>query len=296
VSAVSVVVPAHNEAGVIGRLLDGLVSSAAPEELEVLVVANGCTDDTVKVAESFGPAVRVLSVPSASKREALAIGNREAKGFPRIYVDADVELRTEDVRALAQALRHPGALAATPELVLALAGSSWPVRWYYDVWTRLPEVRRGLFGRGVVAVSEAGYARIAEMPPMLADDLVASLAFSPAERIIATGARVVVWPPRTLTDLLRIRIRAAIGVAQVERTEGAPASTARTRPSDLLAMVKDRPRAAPRVALFLTVAMLARFRAGRAVRHEDYSTWHRDESSRRLPEFRSKRPLYDNQD
>ena len=280
VSQVSVVVPAHNEAGVIGRLLDRLVSSAGPDELEVLVVANGCTDDTVEVATSFGPAVRVLSVPSASKREALAVGNREARSFPRIYVDADVELGIEDIRTLAETLRRPGVLAAAPELVLALTDSSWLVRWYYDVWTRLPEVGQALWGRGVFAVSEAGYARLAELPPMLADDLAASLAFSPTERVIASGTQVVVRPPRTFGDLMRVRIRAALGVAQVERTEGAPASTARTHPSDLLAIIRDRPRIAPQMTLFLAVTMLARFQASRAVRHGDYSTWLRDESSR----------------
>ncbi len=280
-TALSVIVPAHNEAPVIQRLLDRLASPASQGELEVLVVANGCVDDTAVVAESFAPTVRVLSIPSASKREALAVGNREAQGFLRIYVDADVELGIEDVRALAEVLRRPGMLAAAPELTLAFAGCSWPIRWYYDVWTRLPEVRRGLFGRGVVAVSEAGYARIAKLPPMMADDLAASLAFDPSERCVATGAHVIVRPPLTFADLLRVRTRAATGVVEVERTEQAPASTARTRPSDLLALVREKPATAPRVALFVAVAMLARFRASRAVRRGDYSTWLRDDSSRR---------------
>jgi hypothetical protein len=275
------VVPAHNEADVIGRLLHLLVAAARPDELEILVVANGCTDATADIAASFGPAVRVLSVPTSSKRAALALGNRMARLFPRIYVDADVELRTEDVRALAGALRRPGVLAAAPELTLALHGSSWPVRWYYDVWTQLPEVRRGLFGRGVVAVSEAGYSRIRELPPVLAEDLAASLAFSPAERVIVPGAQVIVHPPRTLADLIRVRVRAAVGVAQVEQTEGAPPSTARTRPRELLAIVRNKPSMAPRAALFLTITILARIRASRAVRSGDFSTWLRDESSRR---------------
>jgi hypothetical protein len=279
----SIVVPAHNEADVIGRLLGQLVGSARSDKLEIVVVANGCTDNTAEVAASFEPAVRVLSIPAASKREALEVGNRAVKGFPRIYVDADVELRTEDVLALAETVRRPGVLAATPELVLAMDGRPWPVRWYYDVWTRLPEVQRGLFGRGVVAVSESGYTRIANLPPVLADDLAASLAFDPAERTVAANARVIVHPPRTLADLVRVRIRAATGVAQVERTEGAPGSTARTRPRDLLGMLRDRPRMAPQITLFLTIAMLARFRAHRAISHEDYSTWLRDESSRHSP-------------
>jgi hypothetical protein len=280
-AAVSVVVPAHNEAHVIGRLLAQLVSSAYPGELDVIVVANGCTDETAKVAAAFGPPVRVLSIPNASKREALVAGNREARDFPRMYVDADVELRTEDIRALAEALQRTEVLAVTPELVLALTGRPRPIRWYYDVWTQLPEVRRGLFGRGVVAISEAGYMRIANLPPVLADDLAASLAFSATERAVVAGAHVVVHPPLTFADLLRVRIRAATGVAEVERTPGAPSSNARTRPRDILAIVRNKPYMVPKVALFLAVAVIARRRASRAVGQGDYSTWLRDESSRR---------------
>ncbi len=277
---VSVVVPAHNEARVIGRLLGRLVPEEHPGELDVIVVANGCTDDTAEVAGSFGPPVRVLSIPVASKREALLAGDQAARGFPRIYVDADVELGADDIRALGAALGRPGALAGGPERVLDLAGRPWPVRWYYDVWGRLPEVRRGLFGRGVIGLSEAGFARVASMPPLLADDLVASLAFQPEERVIVPEARVVVHTPRTFRDLLRRRVRATMGVSQVEAAEGAPDSTARTRSADLLAMIRAEPLLAPRVALFVAVAVIARRRASREVQRRSYTTWMRDESSR----------------
>jgi exopolysaccharide biosynthesis WecB/TagA/CpsF family protein len=280
VTLASIVIPAHNESTVIGRLLSRLVGSARQDEFEIVVVANGCTDDTAEIAQSFGSQVQVLSLAAASKREALAAGNRKATVFPRVYVDADVELDAGDIRALAAVLLS-GPLAAAPRLELAMAGRPWPVRWYYDVWTQLPEVRRGLFGRGVVAVSEAGYERIAKLPQVFADDLAASLAFSAEERTIADDACVVVHPPRTFGDLMRIRVRAVMGATQVERTEGAPESTARTRPADLLAIVRERPVMAPRVALFLLVALLVRRRARRMDRREDGATWLRDESSRR---------------
>ena len=180
----------------------------------------------------------MLSIPVPSKREALLAGDQAAAGFPRIYVDADVELGSADIRALAGALARPGALAAGPERVLALSGASWLVRWYYDVWARLPEVRSGLFGRGVIALSEAGHARVASLPPLLADDLAASLVFGPDERVIVPGARVVVHVPRTAGDLLRRRVRAAMGVNQVEQAEGGPGASARTRPRDLLALIR----------------------------------------------------------
>lgn len=277
---VSVVIPAHNEAQVVGRLLGRLLSSVGTDDFDIVVVANGCTDNTAEVAASFGPQVRVFSTPVASKHEALAAGNREARGFPRLYVDADVELRAADARALAEALRCPGVLAAGPELTHAMAGRPWLIRWYYDVWTRLPEVQRGLFGRGVVGVSAAGYARISALPPVLADDLAASLAFSPDERVVVPGARVIVHPPRTFADLLRVRTRAAMGVDQVEETADAPNSIARTRLSDVVAIARRNPHLAPRVVLFLVVALLARRRARGMAAPGGYSKWLRDESSR----------------
>jgi hypothetical protein len=278
---VTVIIPAHNEARVIGRLLGQLTDGASPGEFDVIVVANGCTDDTAEVAAASGLQVRVLSIPVPSKREALLAGDRAAQDFPRVYVDADVEIRADDIRALAEALRHPEILAAGPQRVLALDGRPRLVRWYYDVWARLPEVRNELFGRGVIGMSAAGHARVATLPPLLADDLAWSLMFAPDERLIVTNAEVVIHPPKTFRDLLRRRIRAATGVAQVESTEGAPTSTSRTRPSDLLQMITREPRMAQRVMVFLAVAAAARWRGSRATRQGDYATWLRDESSRR---------------
>ncbi len=276
---VSIVIPAHNEARVIGRLLDGLLDAADPDEFDIVVVPNGCTDETAQVAASYGPSVRVVESPEASKAAALKLGDEAARGFPRLYVDADVELRTEDVRALAAALDRPDVAAAAPSRRLDMTGRAWPVRSYYRVWTRLPEVQRGLFGRGVVGVTAAGHARLAALPHVIADDLASSLAFDAEERTVVDSAVVVVHPPRTLGDLLRRRERAAAGVEQLEEANlSQPGGSARTSPSDLLAMVRSEPRLAPHMAVFLSVTVLARAR--RARRKGDYSTWQRDESSR----------------
>jgi glycosyltransferase involved in cell wall biosynthesis len=278
----TVVIPAHNEGRVLGRLLGQLVPAAAPGELNVIVVANGCTDDTAEIAASFGPDVRVLSIPVASKHEALLAADRTEGDWPRVYVDADVELSTEDIRALAKALSQPGVLAAAPERVLALGGRPWAVRWFYDVWTRLPEVRRGLWGRGVIAVGHAGQQRVAGRPPLLADDFAAALMFTPEEQSIVPGAQAVVHVPRTFADLLRRRTRAAMGIAQFEQGRYLPGPAPRTQFVDLARIIWAEPRMTPRVALFLSVAVLARLSARRAVARGDYSTWLRDESSRQL--------------
>jgi glycosyltransferase involved in cell wall biosynthesis len=277
-STVSIVVPAHNEAQVIGRLLDGLLAKAKPGEFDIVVVPNGCTDATAEVAAGYSAAVRVIPAPEASKAAALRLGDQVARGFPRLYVDADIELGTQDVRDLAQALRRPGVHAAAPERRLEMTGRSWAVRWYYQIWTRLPEVRRGLFGRGVIAVTEEGNRRLSALPQVIADDLASSLAFTAGERAIVASSHVVVHPPRTFADLLRRRIRANAGVVQLERAElEQPGGSARTGLRDLLHMGRREPRLLPALAVFVTVALIAKLQA----RRTPDTTWHRDESSRR---------------
>ncbi|MCT9931986.1 glycosyltransferase [Planotetraspora sp. A-T 1434] len=274
----SVIIPAHNEATVIGRLLSGLLTDAEPGEIDVVVVANGCSDGTADVARSF-PGVRVLETPVPSKREALRMGAAAAAAFPVLYVDADVELGTADARALCATLARDGILATAPERRLPLADRPWLVRSYYAVWTRLPEVRAGLFGRGVIAVSEKGQARLDALPPVMADDLAASLAFEPGERAVTETASVVVHPPRTMGDLMRRRVRAVTSVAELGEKTGQPGGQARTSVRDLLGMARA-PRLIPHLAVFLAVTVLARARARKAVRRGDFSTWLRDESSR----------------
>ncbi|MCW2881889.1 MAG: glycosyl transferase [Sphaerisporangium sp.] len=275
----SVIIPAHNEARVIGRLLSRLLEQATPGELDVVVVANGCDDDTASVARGHG--VRVIETAIPSKREALRLGDEAADSHPRIYVDADVEVGTADVRALRDALldRSTGTLAAAPERALVLQDRPWPVRAYYAVWNRLPAVREGLFGRGVIAVSEEGNRRIMDLPPVMGDDLAASLAFTPGERKVVRTAHAVIHPPRTLGDLMRRRVRAVTVVAEIEQGPIA-GQEARTGLRDLLAIGGRAPWLLPHLGVFLAITLVARARARRAVRAKDYTTWLRDESSR----------------
>ena len=57
---VSVVIPAHNEGAYIGKCLTCVQKAAErikPQEVEVIVVANRCTDDTVEIARTFGAVI-----------------------------------------------------------------------------------------------------------------------------------------------------------------------------------------------------------------------------------------------
>ncbi|KPM57536.1 hypothetical protein CcI49_24115 [Frankia sp. CcI49] len=277
----SVVVPAHNEERVIGRLLSRIVS-AGPDDtgavFDVVVVCNGCRDRTAEVASSFGPGVRVLSTDVPSKINALRMGNAATDVFPRIYVDADVEIDRAGLLALAEAVDGGGYLAAGPERVLDLAGSPWLVRAYYSVWSQLPVVSNGLIGRGVVAVSERGHQRIAALPDVVNDDLYLHRAFGPSERTVVRSARSMVHPPRKVADLLRRRARASMGNAEQSGSRAREESTASARA--VAGILRREPAQAPAVAAFVAITLGGRLWGQARARRGGTPVWLRDNSSR----------------
>ena len=91
----SVIVPAHDESAVIQRTLATMLRDADKDGLEVIVVCNGCSDDTAERARSFGPPVRVLETDKGSKPLALKMADAAALHFPRLFVDADIEVAHE---------------------------------------------------------------------------------------------------------------------------------------------------------------------------------------------------------
>ncbi|MET7403288.1 glycosyltransferase [Dactylosporangium sp. NPDC005572] len=270
-----VVIPAHNEATVIGRCLDALRDGASDDALDITVVANGCTDATAWIARAR-PGVRVLELPKASKSAALNAGDAVSAAFPRIYLDADIVLEPAAARALAAALTGPGApLAVVPRRDLDVAGRSPLVRAFYAIDRHLPAYRSGLFGRGVVAVSAAGRARFERFPDVLADDLFLDGQFHAAEKAVveAVGARVAT--PRHSRELLRCLTRIRAANAQLRAAD--PTIRRAARLAWLRDVVLHRPWLAPASVVYVTFAVRAALAARRAE-----PTWQRDTSTRTL--------------
>lgn len=273
----SVVIPAHNEGRVIDRCLTALAASSVGGALEVVVAANGCTDDTVARAGAH-PGVRVLDLAEPSKIGALNAGDAVATAFPRLYLDGDVELTPDAVDSLVALLTTEEPRVAAPSVRYVTESASWPVRAFYRVFAELPSARLGIAGHGVYAVSAAGRRRFATFPDVQGDDLYVARLFRPGEQVRAAGESLV-QTPRNLRNLLRVRTRIARGNAELAAlgTEGGP-DFARTTGSTLrsaLALARRRPRHIPDVAVFLAVSVASRLGARRAG-----DRWHRDTSTR----------------
>jgi cellulose synthase/poly-beta-1,6-N-acetylglucosamine synthase-like glycosyltransferase len=106
--AVSVIVPAFNEATVIERTVRSLAASAYPD-FEVIVVDDGSTDDTAAIVDRLGlPAVRVVCQLNTGKAGALNTAIRAARHDVIVSVDADTTLEPRTIAILARALAAPG--------------------------------------------------------------------------------------------------------------------------------------------------------------------------------------------
>lgn len=269
----SVVIPAHDEERVLPRLLAGL----ADPRLDVVVVANGCSDRTADVARAAG--ARVVELAEGSKVAALNAGDAVAAVFPRAYVDADVEVSAGTLLAVADRLRRGPELVASPRLELDLRGATWPVRAYYAVWERSAFRRRGHIGSGVYALSRAGRARFDAFPPVIGDDRYVQGLFAADERV-TVDAGFTVRPPRTLGALVARGARIAAGNRQLQRAGlagHAPSRGGSLR--DLLGIVAPRPGLWIPFLVYAGVQVRTGALAERRLREAD-ATWTRDETSR----------------
>lgn len=276
---ISIVVPAHNESSVIARTLSQWVGGPASDEIDVVVVCNGCTDDTADIARRFGPTVHVIESDIASKTYALNLGDQVSGAFPRIYADADIVITVDAIRALARRLERGDVLAAAPTPDINLMGCSWLVRKYYGIRSRLPSSREGIGGSGVYALSEAGRRRFGQFPDVIADDTYVRLQFRLEERETLPRVKSTVFPARTVLQLIAVRTRAYRGTFELTRRfPELCVNKGESNNRTLIALFKE-PRLWPGLLIYCCVNIATRCRATMGSRSGAH-LWQRDETSR----------------
>ncbi len=205
----SVVIPAHDEAGHIAELLTALEPIA--ECSEIVVVANGCNDDTAGIARRTAPWATVAELDVGSKPLALNHGDSLATEFPRMYLDGDVMITASDVIALADRLGTDGliAVAATPSH--DLSRSSWLVRSHYRIWTAMATNSEGLGGANPQVLTATARARFDEWPDVIGDDYFLDGRFSRDEGARIDSVEAVRIAPSGVWDCMSRKARIHAG-------------------------------------------------------------------------------------
>ena len=265
----SVIIPASNEAALIGRCLTALFASPPPQGGgEVVVVANGCRDATVAragameaVAKAAGWGLLVLDLAEGGKPLALNAGDAAAQGDMLAYLDADVVVSPGLIGQLVAALAgtKPRYATGTPRIPRP---ASAVTRAYAGFWQRLPFAAETVApGYGLFAVNAAGRARWAAFPPIISDDTYVRLQFAPDERVQVAASYD--WPMiEGFGPLVRVRRRQDAGVAEVNRLfPGLLAREAKPKltPARLLALALRDPLG---FATYAAVSLAVRLRRG----------------------------------
>jgi glycosyltransferase involved in cell wall biosynthesis len=278
---ISIVVPARNESPVIARTLKAMTNGAAPGEIDLIVVCNGCTDDTATVARSFGPPVRVIETEVGGKANALNLGDQAASTYPRIYADADVIVTLDTIRALARRLDQGDVMAAAPKSCIDLNGCSWWVRAYYYVRSQLPSAREGIGGSGVYALTHAGRGRFDQFPNVIADDGYVRIQFKSEERETLAHANSIVFAPRTIRNLIRIRTRAHYGTMELAQRYPDLWTNRGERNHKAVVSLVRFPSLWPKLLVYYYVNIVARYRAVARLGAANF-LWEQDNSSRKV--------------
>ena len=132
---ISLIIPAYNEALRLPSYLSDCkkyLTQHFPEQYEILVVDDGSSDDTVKVASAIiGDAGVLRQVPNQGKGAAVKRGMLAAKGSLRLFADADgatpiaeeVHLRQKISQGYDVAIGSRAAVSAERKV-------DWQVKWH----------------------------------------------------------------------------------------------------------------------------------------------------------------------
>jgi len=272
------VIPAHNEESVISRCLSQLTSDEYASQLQIIVVCNGCSDNTDQVASRFS-GIEVVSIETASKIAALNAGDQYAKHFPIAYVDADIKVTGKDLILAASELSDTVQVVA-PRMCIELTGSSWLVRSFYNIWMQLPYFSaRHMVGSGVFILSEKGRSRFGLFPNLISDDGYVRSLFDNTERKTVSKSSFTVYAPKDIKSLLKIKTRVRMGNMQVMQLYPDLRVGGENTSKSFVRLLFRKPWLLPSGVVYVWVQWLTKRRSAARLSSQMLG-WDRDNSSR----------------
>lgn len=166
---------AHNEQATIIRCLDSLQSQLEGHEMPILVLANGCTDQTQPSVQAYIRSCPNVHLTSFDRPDKASTWNRYVNELApdahvHFFIDGDVTAAPGALRALADRLdANPEAVAAGAVPGTGRDRQGWSARM-----RRFGRLAGGLYELRGIDVSQLRQAGIRLPPGLIGDDLLLS--------------------------------------------------------------------------------------------------------------------------
>ncbi|RBP48100.1 cellulose synthase/poly-beta-1,6-N-acetylglucosamine synthase-like glycosyltransferase [Roseimicrobium gellanilyticum] len=202
---ISVILCVHNEEARLASRLENLLSLDWPMEGEVVVVCDGCTDNSAEVARQVGQErVRVVELSQKSgKPSGINAGVEQASGDVLIFCDARQEFESSALRHLVAELReeNTGAVSGLLRIAKSSDGSSGGFDRYWSLETKLRKWESDW--DSAIGCTGAIYALrrecFVELPPdTILDDVVIPMQAVMQGRRVGYSVEAIAWDPQPL--------------------------------------------------------------------------------------------------
>ena len=174
--SVAIVAAAHNEEGVIARLVESLLAQDYPGWIEVVVASDGSTDRTDVLVEELAGRdgrVRLLRCPRGGKVAAQNAAVRTIEADIVAFADAGAVWEPDALRMLVRSLADPevGYVAGKVAFRKPEGTNREGLYWRYELWLRGRESALGSITGGNGAIYAMRRADYVEVDPRFGHDL-----------------------------------------------------------------------------------------------------------------------------
>ena len=174
--SVAVVVAAHNEEAVIGRLVESLLAQDYPGKLEVVVASDASTDGMDALVEQIAQRdgrVRLVRCPRGGKVAAQNLAVRTVGADVVAFADAGAVWEPAALRKLVRSLADPqvGYVAGKVTYGEPEGTNRERLYWRYELWLRGRESAAGSITGGNGAIYALRRADYVEVDPRFGHDL-----------------------------------------------------------------------------------------------------------------------------
>lgn len=272
----TVIIPAYNESSCIIPTLTHY-KALASQDVQVIVVPNGCIDNTAELVRDNFEKMVVLELKNGSKIAAINEGLKVAK-YPHVLIqDADVEIDEHSLRTMVDFIKSESYLFASPVTNLSISGSFW-IRRYYDFLMITPAFQKGMVNSGAYLLSPEACEKLGIFPQVIADDGYVKGVLNPNNLVKIADCYSLVKTPTDLWSLIKIKTRSKLGNMQLASIRKSPIAG----DNGLLKLLKlgIKHNSLLSCLIYISVTFTTILRAKYQLKFGRPTFWERDESTR----------------